>query len=85
MSKLLTPEEMTSRDYYFDSYAHFGIHEVKHPAGRVAARGCPVVTVPSTVTKPVPAWPEAPGPRPPTLSPSVDPSGRGQARPGAGA
>ena len=22
-----TPEEMTSRDYYFDSYAHFGIHE----------------------------------------------------------
>lgn len=28
MSKLLNPEEMTSRDYYFDSYAHFGIHEV---------------------------------------------------------
>ncbi|XP_063761307.1 protein arginine N-methyltransferase 8-B isoform X2 [Eleginops maclovinus] len=27
MSKLLSPEEMTSRDYYFDSYAHFGIHE----------------------------------------------------------
>ncbi|XP_035874428.1 protein arginine N-methyltransferase 8 isoform X3 [Phyllostomus discolor] len=27
MSKLLNPEEMTSRDYYFDSYAHFGIHE----------------------------------------------------------
>lgn len=21
------PEDMTSRDYYFDSYAHFGIHE----------------------------------------------------------
>ena len=21
-------EEMTSKDYYFDSYAHFGIHEV---------------------------------------------------------
>merc|ERR1711935_179057 len=21
------PEEMTSKDYYFDSYAHFGIHE----------------------------------------------------------
>lgn len=20
--------EMTSKDYYFDSYAHFGIHEV---------------------------------------------------------
>lgn len=32
MSKLLNPEEMTSRDYYFDSYAHFGIHEVKCPA-----------------------------------------------------
>ena len=31
MSKLLNPEEMTSRDYYFDSYAHFGIHEVTHP------------------------------------------------------
>lgn len=31
MSKLLNPEEMTSRDYYFDSYAHFGIHEVNHP------------------------------------------------------
>lgn len=25
----LTSEEMTSKDYYFDSYAHFGIHEVK--------------------------------------------------------
>lgn len=23
----LTSEEMTSKDYYFDSYAHFGIHE----------------------------------------------------------
>jgi hypothetical protein len=22
------PEDMTSKDYYFDSYAHFGIHEV---------------------------------------------------------
>ena len=22
-------EEMTSKDYYFDSYAHFGIHEVR--------------------------------------------------------
>ena len=21
------PEDMSSRDYYFDSYAHFGIHE----------------------------------------------------------
>lgn len=31
MSKLLNPEEMTSRDYYFDSYAHFGIHEVNRP------------------------------------------------------
>ncbi|XP_039394235.1 protein arginine N-methyltransferase 8 isoform X2 [Mauremys reevesii] len=29
MAKLLNPEEMTSRDYYFDSYAHFGIHEDK--------------------------------------------------------
>uniref|UniRef100_A0A4W5RJB7 Protein arginine methyltransferase 8b n=1 Tax=Hucho hucho TaxID=62062 RepID=A0A4W5RJB7_9TELE len=27
MAKLLNPEEMTSQDYYFDSYAHFGIHE----------------------------------------------------------
>uniref|UniRef100_A0AAQ4PCW0 type I protein arginine methyltransferase n=1 Tax=Gasterosteus aculeatus aculeatus TaxID=481459 RepID=A0AAQ4PCW0_GASAC len=26
-SKFLSPEDMTSRDYYFDSYAHFGIHE----------------------------------------------------------
>ncbi|KAI8425416.1 hypothetical protein MSG28_007163 [Choristoneura fumiferana] len=25
--KSVTAEEMTSRDYYFDSYAHFGIHE----------------------------------------------------------
>uniref|UniRef100_A0A1I7XKV6 FTH domain-containing protein n=1 Tax=Heterorhabditis bacteriophora TaxID=37862 RepID=A0A1I7XKV6_HETBA len=25
----LAPSEMTSKDYYFDSYAHFGIHEVK--------------------------------------------------------
>jgi len=23
-------EEMTSKDYYFDSYAHFGIHEVRY-------------------------------------------------------
>ncbi|XP_075458380.1 protein arginine N-methyltransferase 8 isoform X2 [Ascaphus truei] len=27
LGQLLNPEEMTSRDYYFDSYAHFGIHE----------------------------------------------------------
>uniref|UniRef100_A0A4W5NZZ9 type I protein arginine methyltransferase n=1 Tax=Hucho hucho TaxID=62062 RepID=A0A4W5NZZ9_9TELE len=27
MANFLNPEEMTSRDYYFDSYAHFGIHE----------------------------------------------------------
>lgn len=25
--KNVAAEEMTSRDYYFDSYAHFGIHE----------------------------------------------------------
>merc|ERR1712241_1657824 len=25
--KLLSNDEMTSKDYYFDSYAHFGIHE----------------------------------------------------------
>lgn len=24
----IAPEDMTSKDYYFDSYAHFGIHEV---------------------------------------------------------
>ncbi|XP_052436643.1 protein arginine N-methyltransferase 8-B isoform X4 [Carassius gibelio] len=29
MAKLLNQEEMTSRDYYFDSYAHFGIHEIE--------------------------------------------------------
>lgn len=23
----IAAEDMTSRDYYFDSYAHFGIHE----------------------------------------------------------
>lgn len=23
----MAPDQMTSRDYYFDSYAHFGIHE----------------------------------------------------------
>ncbi|XP_051917715.1 protein arginine N-methyltransferase 8-B isoform X2 [Hippocampus zosterae] len=27
MGKLCNPEDMTSKDYYFDSYAHFGIHE----------------------------------------------------------
>ena len=27
----MKPEEMTSKDYYFDSYAHFGIHEVTSP------------------------------------------------------
>jgi hypothetical protein len=30
----LTSEEMTSKDYYFDSYAHFGIHEVRIFIGR---------------------------------------------------
>ena len=25
----MKPEEMTSKDYYFDSYGHFGIHEVR--------------------------------------------------------
>ncbi|XP_072857060.1 protein arginine N-methyltransferase 8 isoform X4 [Pogona vitticeps] len=29
MAKFLNPDEMTSRDYYFDSYAHFGIHEIE--------------------------------------------------------
>ncbi|KAF0029751.1 hypothetical protein F2P81_018856 [Scophthalmus maximus] len=29
IAKFLSPEDMTSRDYYFDSYAHFGIHEVR--------------------------------------------------------
>nr|XP_028599713.1 protein arginine N-methyltransferase 8 isoform X8 [Podarcis muralis] len=29
IAKFLNPEEMTSRDYYFDSYAHFGIHEIE--------------------------------------------------------
>lgn len=24
-------KDMTSKDYYFDSYAHFGIHEVGDP------------------------------------------------------
>lgn len=24
----IRPEDMTSKDYYFDSYAHFAIHEV---------------------------------------------------------
>lgn len=28
IAKFISPEDMTSRDYYFDSYAHFGIHEV---------------------------------------------------------
>ena len=27
-TKLVAVDEMTSKDYYFDSYAHFGIHEV---------------------------------------------------------
>ncbi|KAK7886154.1 hypothetical protein WMY93_025775 [Mugilogobius chulae] len=27
VTKFISPEDMTSRDYYFDSYAHFGIHE----------------------------------------------------------
>ena len=26
-SEVEKKEDMTSRDYYFDSYAHFGIHE----------------------------------------------------------
>lgn len=27
IGKEISVDEMTSRDYYFDSYAHFGIHE----------------------------------------------------------
>lgn len=27
--------EMTSKDYYFDSYAHFGIHEVTRSPGEI--------------------------------------------------
>jgi protein arginine N-methyltransferase 1 len=27
VGKEVSVDEMTSRDYYFDSYAHFGIHE----------------------------------------------------------
>jgi protein arginine N-methyltransferase 1 len=27
VGKEISVDEMTSRDYYFDSYAHFGIHE----------------------------------------------------------
>ena len=30
---VLPLEEMTSKDYYFDSYAHFGIHEVGYALG----------------------------------------------------
>lgn len=26
----LDPSQMSSKDYYFDSYAHFGIHEVSY-------------------------------------------------------
>lgn len=26
-NKNIAADEMTSKDYYFDSYAHFGIHE----------------------------------------------------------
>ncbi len=39
MKKLedLTSEEMTSKDYYFDSYAHFGIHEVELDNSRVSS------------------------------------------------
>uniref|UniRef100_A0AC11DQB4 Protein arginine methyltransferase 8 n=1 Tax=Ovis aries TaxID=9940 RepID=A0AC11DQB4_SHEEP len=42
MSKLLNPEEMTSRDYYFDSYAHFGIHEVRKIPWRRKLQPTPV-------------------------------------------
>ena len=32
----MKPEEMTSKDYYFDSYAHFGIHEVRNLSQSIA-------------------------------------------------
>ncbi|XP_072341017.1 protein arginine N-methyltransferase 8-like isoform X3 [Scyliorhinus torazame] len=41
MAKYLTPDEMTSKDYYFDSYAHFGIHELLE-----ALLACRAVTAP---------------------------------------
>lgn len=37
IAKFISPEEMTSRDYYFDSYAHFGIHEVCRQGWKTAA------------------------------------------------
>ena len=33
-------KNMTSKDYYFDSYAHFGIHEVSDSAGDIFKRMC---------------------------------------------
>ena len=35
----MKPEEMTSKDYYFDSYAHFGIHEVRIMTKRTTIAG----------------------------------------------
>ena len=49
----LTSEEMTSKDYYFDSYAHFGIHEVLELLlGLVAAR----VMIRNALQKIVPSY-----------------------------
>lgn len=42
MANSVNPEEMTSRDYYFDSYAHFGIHEVLVLPERTCDLGVPV-------------------------------------------
>ena len=40
-------DELTAKDYYFDSYAHFGIHEVRALFWRwaVAAQSQAVVVV----------------------------------------
>ncbi|KAG6921229.1 protein arginine methyltransferase 1, partial [Chelydra serpentina] len=44
-----TAEEMTSKDYYFDSYAHFGIHEemLKPPTDSSSLTGPPCTSRPS--------------------------------------
>lgn len=53
-------EDMTSKDYYFDSYAHFGIHEVAPPP--LVPRDVEVVLVqPSSPTCSLLSTPPPPG------------------------
>lgn len=55
--KSIKPEDATAKDYYFDSYAHFGIHEeMLKDQQRTKGCGNPVVRAPRTIANEGSGW-----------------------------